>query len=265
MFCSEAPRDLSIFFQRFLGSFAFRKSAINAAASNTRCVSIIYINIGLKSLHLGDHLKKMVLFMAALCFAVLYPAGVSAADDAQASQNQILNSYEGNLTQKSLTAMDMLSLLGGQTGYLMAEAVKFTAPKPNWKIDSVQLFGWDGFNGTAESIPQERIIALEVRDKDLNLLYRLSDSQLPYTNYAYNATDLYPTTLRLPQVPVSDEFYICFYDRGAVAVACERLNETSKSSFLYLEPGNQLLPATLPSGQNNETIAVNWIMSVSGN
>ena len=236
----------------------------NAAAINFLSASIIYISIELKSLFLGDHLKKIVLFMAVLCFAALGLSGVSAAADTQTTQNQILNSYEGNITQKSLAPIDMVSLLG-RTGFFMAEAVKFTAPKPNWKIDSVQLIGWDGFNGSVESIPQERIIALEIRDKDLNLLYRFSDSQLPYTNYAYNSTELYPLTLRLPQVPVSDEFYVCFYDRGAVAVACERLNETSKNSFLYLEPGNQLLPATLPSSQDNETLAVNWIMSVSGN
>jgi hypothetical protein len=205
----------------------------------------------------------MVLFIAVLCFAALYLAGISVAADAQATQNQILYSYEGNITEKSLAPIDMLSLLG-RTGYFVAETVKFKAPASNWKIDSVQLIGWDGFNGTIETIPEDRIIALEVRDKNLNLLYRFSDSQLPYTNYAYNATQLYPLTFRLPQVPVSDEFYICFYDRGAVAVACENINETSKNSFLYLEPGNQLLPANLPSSVNNETIAVNWIMSVSG-
>ena len=226
--------------------------------------SSIYISIEFKSF-LGDHLKKMVLFMAVLCFAALYLAGVSAAADAQAkaTQSQILNSYEGNITQKSLAELSMLSVFG-RTGFFIGEAVKFTAPKPNWKIDSVQVIGWDGFNGTVESVPQERIIGLEVRDKDLNLIYRFADSQLPYTNYAYNSTQMYPITLRLPQVPVSDEFYVVFYDRGAAAIASERLNETSKNSFLYLEPGNTLLPANLPGSQNNETIAVNWIMTVSG-
>jgi len=204
----------------------------------------------------------MISFITVLCLAALSMAGVGAAADAAAASDQILNSFEGNLTEKSLAPVDMVSLLG-RTGFFVAETVKFKAPKANWKLDSVQLLGWDGFNGTVESVPQERIIGLEIRDKDLKLIYRFADSQLPYTNYAFNATQLYPLTIRVPQVPVSDEFYVCFFDRGAVAVACERLNETSNESFIYLEPGNQLLPANLP-GSNNETLPVNWIMTVSG-
>ncbi|MDM7940400.1 MAG: hypothetical protein QUS07_08670 [Methanothrix sp.] len=204
---------------------------------------------------------KMI-FMPILSLAVLSLIGISFAADATEGQKNLISSFEGNLSQKELAQIDMLSLLG-RTGFFVAEAVKFKAPKQNWKLDSVQLIGWDGYNGTVESIPQERVIALEVRDKDLNLLYRFADSQLPYTNYAFNSTSLYPLTIRLPQVTVSDDFYICFYDRGAVAVACERLNETSKNSFIYLGPGNQMLPANLP-GENNETIPVNWIMTVSG-
>ncbi|MDM7934543.1 MAG: hypothetical protein QUS08_04040 [Methanothrix sp.] len=200
---------------------------------------------------------KAMLFMAVSCLALLSLAGISAA-----ASSQVIDSYEGNLSEKELAPIDMLSLLG-RTGFFVAETVKFEAPKPGWRIDSVQVIGWDGFNGTAESLPEERVIGLEIRDKDLNLLYKFADSQLPYSNYAYNATGLYPLTIQVPSIPVTDEFYVCFYDRGAVAVACERLNETSKNSFLYLAPGGQLLPANLPVGEN-ETLAVNWIMSVSG-
>ena len=84
-----------------------------------------------------------------------------------------------------------------------------------------------GMDSTAplESIPAERVIALEVRDKDLNLLYKFADSQLPYSNYVRNATKLYPFTIEIPSIPVSDDFYVCFYDRGAIAVAGERLND----------------------------------------
>ena len=75
---------------------------------------------------------------------------------------------------------------------------------------------------------------------------------------------MYPLTINIPQIPVSDDFYVCFYDRGAIAVASERLNETSKNSFIYVEDGNQLLPAALPTGEN-ASIPINWIMAISGN
>jgi len=174
----------------------------------------------------------------------------------------VLHSYEGNITDKDIIPVDLLSLIGAPA-YFFAEAVKFKAPKADWKVNAVQLYGWDGFNGSDQSIPMERVIAIEIRDKDLKLLYKFADSQLPYSNYARNATLMYPLTVSIPQIPVSDDFYVCFYDRGAIAVASERLNETSKNSFIYVEDGNQLLPAALPT-KDNGTIPINWIMAIDG-
>ena len=58
-------------------------------------------------------------------------------------------------------------------------------------------------------------------------------------------------------------FYVCFYDRGAIAVGSERLNQTSKNSFIYIEGGEQLLPAALPTGEDT-SIPLNWLMKISG-
>ena len=207
-------------------------------------------------------MKNMLLLITALCLLTLSLTGISTVAEAQSPESQVLYSYEGNITQKEIIPVDLLSLFG-TPGYFIAEAVKFKAPKANWKINAVQLYGWDGFNGSEQTIPSERIISLEIRDKDLNLLYKFADSQLPYSNYARNATTMYPITLNIPQVPVSDEFYVCFYDRGAIAVGSERLNETSKNSFIYIEGGEQLLPAALSTGEN-ASIPLNWLMKISG-
>jgi hypothetical protein len=195
---------------------------------------------------------------------VLSLTGISAAADAKSPENQLLNSYDGNLTQKKIVSIDLLSVMG-LPAYFIAEAVKFKAPKPDWKLNTVQILGWDGFNGSVESIPRERIIALEVRDKDLNLLYRFTDSQLPYSNFVRNASETYPFTMRLPSIPVSDEFYVCFYDRGAIAVAAEVLNKTSENSFIYVEEGNTMLPSNLPLFGQTESVPLNWIMTIGGN
>jgi len=209
-------------------------------------------------------LKKMVLLITVLCLMVLSLTGISAAADAKSPENQLLNSYDGNLTQKKIVSIDLLSVMG-LPAYFIAEAVKFKAPKHDWKLNTVHILGWDGFNGSVESIPRERIIALEVRDKDLNLLYRFTDSQLPYSNFVRNASETYPFTMRLPSIPVSDEFYVCFYDRGAIAVAAEVLNKTSENSFIYIEEGNALLPSNLPLFGQNESVPLNWIMTIGGN
>ena len=210
----------------------------------------------------GDRLKKMVLLITAFSLLALSLTGISAAVDAQSPDDQVLYSYEGNLTDKQIIPVYLQSLYGAPA-YFIAETVKFEAPKSNWKLSAVQLYGWDGFNGSEESIPMERVIALEIRDKNLKLLYKLSDSQIPYSNYARNATTMYPLTIDIPQISVSDEFYVCFYGRGAIAVGSELLNETSKNSFIYVGDANRLLNATLPTGENILT-PVNWIIAVSG-
>lgn len=207
-------------------------------------------------------MKKMVLLIIVSCSLILSFMGISAAADAQSPRSQIIYSYEGNITEKEIIPVSLLPVIGSPA-YFFAEAVKFKAPKANWRLNAVQLYAWDGFNGSDDSIPNERIIAIEIRDKDLNLLYKFADTQIAYSNYARNATMMYPFTVNIPQVPVSDDFYVCFYDRGAVVIASERLNETSNNSFIYVEEGSQLLPATLPS-QKNATMPVNWIVAVSG-
>lgn len=205
----------------------------------------------------------MVLFMAVSCFVMLYLAGVAVAAEVLNDSSQLLYSYSGNVTEMNLIPVDMLSMFGSP-GYFFAETTKFKAPKAGWKVNGVQLYGWDGFNGTRESLPYEKIIGLEIRDKNLNLLYKFADSQLPYSNYARNATTLYPFTIEIPSISVSDDFYVCFYDRGAIAVASEQVNTSSPNSFIFVAAGRQLIAAGVPVSAN-ETIPVNWIMTVSGN
>ncbi len=202
----------------------------------------------------------MLLSMAISCLLAISFISISVPADAQNSEVQVLYSYEGNITEKKVIPVSVLSIYG-MPGFFIAEAVKFEAPKDNWRISAVQLFGFDGYNGSQESAPEERTIALEIRDKDKNLLYKFADSQIPYSNYARNATLLYPLTIEIPQIAVSDEFYVCFYDRGAVAVGSETLNETSENSFIYVE--NELLPALLPQSENVST-PLNWLVAVSG-
>ncbi len=204
----------------------------------------------------------MVLLITLLCLLALSLTGVSVAVDAQSPENQMIYSYEGNISDNLVPVL--LPSIYRAPAYFIAEAVKFEAPKANWKISAVHLYGWDGFNGSDESVPMEQLIALEIRDKDLKLLYKFADSQIPYSNYARNATLLYPLTIEIPQIPVSDDFYVCFYSRAAIAIGSEILNETSENSFIYIAEGNELLPAMLPTGETTRT-PINWIMAVSGN
>jgi hypothetical protein len=202
---------------------------------------------------LGDHLKRIILI------AVMSLAIISLTAEAQNAE--VLSSYEGNISQ---TEFELASLMGvfGLPGFGFAEAVKFTAPSPGWNLKQVRILGWDGFNGTIESVPVRNVIALEVRDKDLNLLYKLADVQVAYTNYAFNHTGPIMMEIELPSIPVSDEFYVAFYDRGSVGVGFEVLNATNNRSFILNAPAMEIVPAQLPV--NDSATPVNWLMEVAG-
>jgi hypothetical protein len=212
-------------------------------------------------------MKKISLLITALCLLALSLMGLSMAAEAQSSDGQVIKSYEGNITEKETISIDLLSLFGSPApGYFSAEAVKFKAPKANWRINKVRLYAWDGYNGSVQSIPSQRIFSIEIRDRDLNLLYKFADSQLPYSNFARNATGLFPFIVNIPEIPVSDEFYVFFYDRGAIAIACEFVRDISKNSFIYIEGGDQLVPLqpAVIRKSENESTPINWIMEVSG-
>lgn len=208
----------------------------------------------------GDHMKKMIL-TAIICLAMFSLISISLAADAQ-----VVKSYEGNLTQKVMgNQIDYTTLTRflGIPGLAAAEVTKFTAPKANWKLNRVNILGYDGFNGTVKSIPTQRTIALEVRDSKFNLLYRFTDTQIPYTNFLLNLTMPTLLSIELPAIPVSGDFFVCFFDRGAVAVGSEIQNKSTNTSFIFSEAESVLSPADLPTA-GNKTVPVNWIMSVTG-
>ena len=173
-----------------------------------------------------------------------------------------LNSVEGNLSTKNISLFRMVDLFGFPGGINAAEVVKFKAPKPGWTLRQFSIVGYDGYNGTRESLPESQTIAFEIRDKDFNLLYRYADTQLPYTNFIKNSTKPVSMIFDLPPIPVSDEFYMLFFDRAAVGVLAE-LNMQGNSSF-YDQLEGMMYEAGIPA-ENNETIPINWVMSVAGN
>lgn len=218
-------------------------------------------------------MRKMILLLAALCCVALSLSGFAAgaADNATTqganNQVQILKAYTGNLSANTtqisyVTMIGLFGPLGGPAALDVAEAVKFTVPNPGWKLKGLTILGWDGFNGTAASVPPGRIFAIEVRDKDKNMLYQFADLQIPYTNYLLNQTFASPIDIELPPIAVSDEFYVCLYERGTFFVGAEITNTTGNSYFYNRLTGN-MTSAVLPIA-NNVTSPVNWIMEAIG-
>jgi hypothetical protein len=115
----------------------------------------------------------------------------------------------------------------------VGEAVKFTAPKAGWKLQMVRVLGCSEFNDSTQTFPANRNIMLELRDKDLNLLYKFADAQ-----YNYFLSDKGPLfgEIGIPAVPVKGDFYVVFYDRGAAYIGMENNNGTGNSFLILGQP-----------------------------
>lgn len=207
---------------------------------------------------LGVHLKKIILLIAvALCCAAL-SSGALAADKAAANQLTILKQDSGmNLSEMNLTMYSAIDDFG-ISGLGVGEAVKFTAPKSGWKLKGVQILGWSGFNNTTKTFPADRNFLIEIRDKDLNLLYKYADAQ---NMYFISTTGPVMSGIEIPSIALTGDFYVLFYDRGALGVAMENGKGTG-NSFFFLN--GQMEPAEFKLTKNNETTKINWIIRAVG-
>jgi len=99
---------------------------------------------------------------------------------------------------------------------------------------------------------------LEIRDKDLNILYKFADAQNNY--FLSDAGPLFGE-IEIPTVLVTGDFYVVFYDRGAARIGMETTDNTGKS-FLFMD--GQMQPAEIPFDETNETVKINWLIEALG-
>jgi hypothetical protein len=203
---------------------------------------------------LGDHLKKTILLFACLFCAALCINAIAA--ESATSQLTALREDSGkNYSEMNFTLFSSMAEFGSLN---IGEAVKFTAPSAGWKLQMVRVLAWSGFNNSTQRFPADKNIMLEIRDKDLNLLYKFADAQ---NNYFLSETGPLFGEIEIPAVPVTGDFYVVFYDRGAAHIVMEN-NEGTGNSFLYM--GGQILPAESTIQETNETIKINWLIEAVG-
>lgn len=184
-----------------------------------------------------------------VCCAAFGLTGSCAAEDETATE-EVLKYESGILTDLSTT-----SPIG-----ILAETVRFTPPREPWTLTRVQVAGWNGFDN--ETLPPERLIYLEIRDEDLNLLYQFADSQIPY----FTDTSPVMSDFEIPALTVSGDFYVCFYDRGALGVAFNATDSDEDTrSYRYNRFTRELLPAKVITEESGESVSINWLIRAVGN
>ena len=162
-----------------------------------------------------------------------------------------------NITNMSLTLYSA-GQDWGINAFSVGEAVKFTAPKPDWKLKQIRVLGWNGFNETTLTVPSPSNFLIEVRDKNLNLLYRLADTQNAYFTLPAPAL----IAIDIPALPLTGDFYIIFYDRSTMRIGVELENGTG-NSYQYNSMYSELIPAQFKI-DNNESTKVNWVIRAVG-
>lgn len=203
-------------------------------------------------------MKKMILLISAFCFIALMVPGLSQSTDSGGQNMTILKQDSGtNLSEMNL---DLYS--SGQdwgiNSFDVGEAVKFTTPKSGWKLRQIWVLGWNGYNETNMAVPAPSNFLIEVRDDQLKLLYRLADTQNAY--FTFNAPAI--RAIDIPALPVTDEFYIIFYDRSAMKIGVELANGTG-NSYIYNNLNSDLIPAKFRV-EGAEATEVNWIIRAVG-
>lgn len=199
-------------------------------------------------------MKNTILLLACLCCLALCINAIAV--QAATPQLTVLRGDGGqNYSEINFTLFSSLAQFGSLG---VGEAVKFTAPNAGWKLQMVRALGWSGYNKSTQSGPADRNIMVEIRDKDLNLLYKFADAQ---NNYFLS--DIGPRfgEIEIPAVPVTGDFYVVYYDRGAAPIGTETTNATGKS---YLFMNGEIEPAEFPISETNETVKVNWMMEALG-
>lgn len=196
-------------------------------------------------------MKKTISLLAALfSFAALCLASPSLAQEVH---QDMLIQDSGNETTVNVATYR-------SPGFLkVAEAIKFTPPRPSWTLDAVQIVSFVPYeeNGT---LPEDRIISMEIRDEDLNLIYRFADLHLPYfANQGQPGIGV----IEVPSIPINGDFYVCFYDRGAVWVGVD-LHEVEGDSYYYDLQTGELFLAEVAIDQSEELVPVNWIIRAVG-
>jgi hypothetical protein len=210
---------------------------------------IIYIFCDL--IEVGDPLNKILLLVAFCTFAAL--SFTIPALGQEEVQQDLLIQDSGNDTTVNLAGIYSSGYLG------VAETVKFTPPRQSWTLDAVQILGWDGYEENG-ALPDEQIISMEIRDENLNLLYRFTDSQLPYFTFIGQPGI---GEIEVPSIPINGDFYVCFYDRGAVDIGLDQNSIESNSYFYNMQTGELVLAEVGIQGTEG-LIPVNWIIRAVG-
>jgi hypothetical protein len=195
-------------------------------------------------------LRKIILIVALLCCIALCFGSLAA--NAPENINVLKQDSGTNVSKMNLT-------FAGSLTYGSAQTVKFTAPKPDWKLESVQIMATDSWNSSSKRLPSPLPFAIEIRNANLRLLYHFADVQFPYFT---SDVGVRMTNIEVPTMLMNGDFYVCFYGYRSLGLATEVQNATG-NSYIFDKLTGKLYSGVLVM-KNNQTLPVNWLVRAAG-
>lgn len=197
-------------------------------------------------------MNKMLLAVCLCCAALFAVNSVAWAEESDLTV--LTGDSTKNYSEMNYSLFSAVAAFGVLD---LGEAVKFTAPVPGWKLKKVRILAFSEFNETNETYMPDRNILIEIRDKDLNLLYKFADTQ---NMYFLNVQPLF-AEIEVPDIRVTGDFYVIYYDRAAAPIGKVDVDEPGNS---YLFQNGLLEPAKFAFEDTNQTIAFNWMIEAMG-
>ena len=183
----------------------------------------------------------IVLAIAVIVVSAAVAITVANMSDAQGNAqryeiNDMTYFYDSMIAQSTISSSQMaeteISYDDGSAehGYTIdlfdiGHAVLFTPPTKPWTLDKVRVYGV--CNVTLSSV----VFALEIWDNDSNLLYKLTDYSIAY----FNTTSEW-TEIDIPDMTVTDDFYVCIFERGSIYAGADTDKPKMKSYVVIRDP-----------------------------
>jgi len=138
----------------------------------------------------------------------------STISSSQADETEIIKYDDGS-------AEEAISV-----GYIdLGPAVLFSPPTEPWTLEKVMVVG------EYINLSGDTVFALEIWDKDYNLLYKLTDYSLAYFNTTFKWTEI-----DIPDMTVTGDFYVCIFDRASIYVGADTDNPAMRSYVVMRDP-----------------------------
>jgi hypothetical protein len=129
-------------------------------------------------------------------------------------------------------------------------AVVFTAPTDNWSLNRVAVLGMLALK------PKSELFVVEVWDQNLSLLSRTTDKAS-----SFFASNLSWSLIDIPEVKVSGDFLITFFEFGGVFLGVDTAPSSGRSLSVARNP-NRILNWSVQNHSQNRT---NWMIQAVGN